>query len=180
MTSIRQYCPEIINENLWFYIGKTLTTLQYYSANEFNADEVYENIFVGGMNSSMNKDELKNNITHIISLINGYYEIYPDDFNYKVIHINDDKWVKIKNYFNECNEFIQTAINNGGKVLIHCKFGASRSITIALAYMIYKNKIKPEKLIEQVKQKEKEANPNDGFIDQLNDYYNELYKNNIE
>ena len=22
-----------------------------------------------------------------------------DDFNYKVIHINDDKWVKIKNYF---------------------------------------------------------------------------------
>ena len=99
---------------------------------------------------------------------------------YKVIHINDDKWVKIKNYFDECNKFIETAINNGGKVLIHCKFGASRSITIALAYMIYKNKITPGKLLEKVKQKREETNPNIGFIDQLNDYYNELYKNNIE
>ena len=73
MTTIRQYCPEIVNDNLWYVIGKTLTTIQYYTnQNDFTATEVYDNIYVGGIDSSMNKEELKkNNITHIISLING-------------------------------------------------------------------------------------------------------------
>ena len=176
MTTIRQYCPEIVNDNLWYVIGKTLTTIQYYTnQNEFTATEVYDNIYVGGIDSSMNKEELKkNNITHIISLINGYYEIYSDDFTYKIIHINDDSWVNIKQYFEECNKFIDDAIKNNGKILIHCKFGASRSITIAIAYLIYKYKFSPTKCLNDVKIKRVQSNPNDGFIDQLTEYYNEI------
>jgi hypothetical protein len=38
-------------------------------------------------------------------------------------------------YFPECNACIQQAINEGGKILVHCNAGLSRSAAVVVAYV---------------------------------------------
>ena len=43
----------------------------------------------------------------------------------------------MKKYFEISNEFISKCLTEGGKILIHCMVGKSRSITLFLAFLIY-------------------------------------------
>ena len=42
----------------------------------------------------------------------------------------------MKNYFDDGAKFIHDAISSGGKVLVHCGAGISRSTTLLCAYFI--------------------------------------------
>jgi len=157
--------------------------MQGYYNTTFSASEITENIYVGDLASASNKKAMKEQgITHILTVLNGAYEIFPDDFSYKVIHINDDPWVDIGKYFDESNKFIDEALQNrNNKIMIHCQRGASRSVTLLLAYKIYKlnqkEKIKYEEIdntinsvLDSVKNQRSIAEPNKGFIDSLKTY----------
>jgi dual specificity MAP kinase phosphatase len=173
-----------------YCIGNIRCHLQGYINNTFNANEIYQNIYVGDLASASNKEALKEQgITHILSVFNGCYEIYPDDFTYKIIHINDDTWEDISKYFDETNEFIQRSIKNkNNKIMIHCQKGISRSVTILVAYIIWNknNNKKIEKdnitneitnIINEIKTHRPIAEPNEGFkyclkkyIEKINNY----------
>jgi hypothetical protein len=134
---------------------------------------------------------LEQGITHIISVVNGVNPLFPKKFTYLNIHVNDDPWINIDNYFDETNKFIDTALElPNSKVMIHCQKGVSRSVTILLAYFVYKynskNKILEEEiddvisvLIEEIKEHRKIAEPNVGFIKCLKKYVKKInnYKN---
>ena len=52
----------------------------------FTAVQITDNIYLGDLESSFNKEELvARNIGYVISIVNGVYESYPDDFKYKII-----------------------------------------------------------------------------------------------
>ena len=63
---------------------------------------------------------------------------FPSLFTYKVIEIPDENHINIKQYFPECNAFIDNALSNGGRVLVHCAAGVSRSASVVIAYVMYK------------------------------------------
>tara|TARA_Y100000780_G_C13678539_1_gene415113 strand:+ start:621 stop:1208 length:588 start_codon:yes stop_codon:yes gene_type:complete len=187
-TNFREYLPEIINDNLMYYVGQVRYSLQPYVSIEYTADKIVDNIYVGDIASISNKEELlKNNITHIVSVINGGKEIFPEDFKYKIIHINDDYWVDIKSHFDDSIKFIEDALkeSKNNNVMIHCQRGVSRSVSIMVAYLLKKrnekNKIKKEevkeivfKTIQDVKEKRKIAEPNEGFVKKLEEYVCDL------
>ena len=79
-------------------------------------------------------------------------------------------------YFKNCCEFIEKAIENGGEVLIHCRHGQSRSVTITAAWLIYKNKMNVEDVLKYIKNKRPRINPNKGFVEQLYKWYNDCNK----
>jgi hypothetical protein len=112
--------------------------------NYFNLSEnddfslVYPNIYIGNYSTSTNKQLLTNlGITHIISVIPSFNPPFEEKFKYLHIEAYDDEIQDIKQYFEISNEFISKCLNEGGKILIHCMVGRSRSVTIFLAFLIH-------------------------------------------
>ena len=113
--------------------------LKYYSNNKniFEANEIINGIYLGNINSVYDIEKLKRlGITHIISVIGGFIPPYPDDFNYLVINALDTQNTNLFDSFETSNDFIDDAIMDNSKILIHCQMGRSRSVTILAAYMI--------------------------------------------
>ncbi len=97
----------------------------------------------------------------------GYYlcELYPNDFQYGNIEIEDDERENIFKYFYTCINFIDKS-----KICyVHCQAGVSRSASIVIAYVMYKLKLNFDDAFDYVRQKRNLISPNIGFILQLED-----------
>lgn len=55
----------------------------------------------------------------------------------------------------------------GGRVLVHCTQGVSRSATIVAAYLMWRKRESAAKILRFIKNKRPQVDPNDGFLDQL-------------
>mmetsp|Transcript_14787 Transcript_14787/g.2460 ORF Transcript_14787/g.2460 Transcript_14787/m.2460 type:complete len:123 (-) Transcript_14787:865-1233(-) len=102
--------------------------------------ELYPNLFVGSDLIARNLQELQaNGITHIINCAgNVCANYFPNDLTYLPLFLKDAAFESIDSVFYQCVEYIENAIQNGGKVFVHCMQGVSRSVTICLCYILYK------------------------------------------
>lgn len=107
-------------------------------------------------------------ITHIL---NVSYEalFFPDQYTYKQVEVADAGYVRITRHFQDCVSFIDEATKAGGKVLIHCREGRSRSPTIAVAYGILALHLDLKSAVARVTAELDDLNVNDGFKQQLMD-----------
>lgn len=117
-------------------------------------------------------------ISSVISVVDGAVPEYlSHDYQYLQIDITDEETVNILEHLPEALQFIDTALFSGseeeskkhlGSVLIHCAQGQSRSVTVVLAYLMYKYKLSIKQAMHAVKRKVPGAQPNVGFVEQLN------------
>ncbi|CAN0886817.1 Dual specificity protein phosphatase 1 [Linum grandiflorum] len=141
---------------------------------------IEEGLFLGSVGAANNKNVLKsNNITHILTVANSIAPVYPNDFVYKVIAVADREETNLRQYFEECINFIDEAKRQGGGVLVHCFVGRSRSVTIILAYLMKKRGMTVSQALEHVRSRRPQASPNLGFVLQLREY-ERLLKDNCE
>lgn len=80
----------------------------------------------------------------------------------------------LSQYFSVCNDFIHAARLRDGHVLIHCLAGMSRSVTVAVAYIMSVTQLSWKEALKVVRTGRAVANPNLGFQTQLHDF--EMYK----
>lgn len=80
----------------------------------------------------------------------------------------------LSQYFSVCNDFIHAARLRDGNVLIHCLAGMSRSVTVAVAYIMSVTQLSWKEALKVVRTGRSVANPNQGFQLQLQDF--EEYK----
>ena len=111
----------------------------------------------------------------MLSAVIGFDEIYESNINHLCLNLVDNEEQNIIHYFQITNHFIDNIIEKKESLLIHCIAGRSRSVTVLLAYLIYKYKYTVEQAIELVKAKRDIIEPNKNFIRQLNIYYDSLY-----
>lgn len=167
-----------------YYTG--LTSASYYTYININdyfqgesdiddITKVADHLFICNYETSCNKNALKDkNITHIINCVYGLPNRYPNDFVYKNVSLLDNENEDILPHIAESNQFIDDAVKNqGGNVLIHCIMGHSRSVSILAAYIIYlgKGKVDVRGALEFIKEKRGTINPNMGYLEQLEKYY---------
>ena len=163
------------------YIKLNCTLKYFVNYNTFEADEILNGIYLGNINSVYDIKKLKElGITDIISVIEGFDPPYVKDFNYLVINAIDTENTNLSNCFDVSNEFINNAIENNKKVLIHCTYGKSRSVTILAAYIISTFGMNIENTLKAIKSKRNIINPNKFFIKQLEKYYDDLYAQYIQ
>ena len=60
----------------------------------------------------------------------------PEDLKELHLNIRDEKNFYLMPFFEEANIFINNIRLTGGIILIHCKFGISRSVSFIMAYLI--------------------------------------------
>jgi dual specificity phosphatase 12 len=98
-------------------------------------------------------------------------------FRHLHVQIDDDDEEDIIKYFAIVNAFINHAHSHRGRVLIHCIAGISRSVTVAMAYLLHETEAQTshdiEILLAKIKRCRPIANPNVSFREQLEIYVKE-------
>ncbi|XP_074152859.1 dual specificity protein phosphatase 13A isoform X1 [Sminthopsis crassicaudata] len=140
-------------------------------------DEVWPNVYIGDLWAARNLKMLQNQgITHVLNATHGvlgvstgssYYCHLP--VTYHGIQAFDDPAFDLSAFFYEAANFIQGALETpGGKVLVHCAMGLSRSATLVLAFLMLRKQLT---LVEALRTVSVHRNicPNRGFLSQLRD-----------
>jgi hypothetical protein len=73
------------------------------------------------------------------------------------------RWVPLKPTFAAALPFIDEARNAGGKALVTCRYGSSRSVAVVLAYLITREGATFDQALAFVRSARPEADPNAGF-----------------
>ena len=168
-----------LNENYNLKDGERKKIINdYYSK---HLSEIIPNfLYLSSYNAAKNKELIdKNKITNIINcaadFCNNDFSNEPN-LNYLSFYLKDHVMENIECIFYECIEYIESVKEKNGRVLIHCIQGISRSVSIVMAYLIYKNKYTYDKAFSLVQSKREISSPNFGFSIQLQNFYLRLYE----
>jgi hypothetical protein len=148
----------------------------------FNPDEITEilpNLFLGPK-----PDELQIQMNGISAILNVAKEVHPigkeNVVDYLQLPLEDDSDQPIGQHFDECNNFIRRNLESGGRVLVHCRMGVSRSATIVIAYLMASGFISYRKAFDHVKERRLNVSPNLGFTLTLREYQKRLGGGSVE
>ena len=140
-------------------------------------NQITEKVYLGSLKAAENYEYLLNNkIFNILSLTPETPKFPSTKLNQKIINIDDFSNQNIIQYFYECIEFIEKS----NKVFVHCNKGISRSATIVIAYLMWKNHFNYIDSYFYVKNKRNFISPNEGFIQQLKIFERLLKDNNYD
>lgn len=150
------------------------------AANTDKPSAISASLFIGGALAARSVYTLQHlGITHILCLCaneTGQSDSqFPDLFEYKNFSICDEEDSNISELFNEAHDFIDLVEENGGKVLVHCFEGRSRSATVVLAYLMLRKKFTLLKAWNTLRRVHRRAQPNDGFARILLDLDRKLH-----
>ncbi|XP_014204662.1 dual specificity protein phosphatase MPK-4 [Copidosoma floridanum] len=150
-------------------------TREDFDAGPSSYDEVEPNLYLGNLTAATDLDWLKQTqISHILTvdscpLPRKIQDSLPH-IKLKYMQMTDMPREDLLTSFEDSNQFIQSALDSGGKVLVHCYFGVSRSATIVIAFVMKKYNFPFDKAFEAVKAKRRFVGPNPGFQAQLKLY----------
>jgi protein-tyrosine phosphatase len=140
--------------------------------NNFEAIEIIENLYLGSYaDSKCEESLLLNNIKYVLNISNECEKpSYSYNFSYKQIFVSDHGDSPINLFFDEAHQFINNALLQKEKILVHCRMGISRSATIIISYLMnygfnpnLQCKMSLKDAFRFVKKKKKNITPNFGF-----------------
>jgi protein-tyrosine phosphatase len=158
-------------------------------------------LFLSSYNVAQNKELIcQNKITHIINAaadvcLNHFEEEEmpyivnlneknnsssssrnSNKISYLSFNLKDHSMENIECLFYEVINFIYNAKEKGGRVLVHCIQGISRSVSLVLAYIIFIRKINYDEAFKYVQARRSISSPNLGFSIQLQNFYQRLFE----
>jgi len=91
------------------------------------------------------------------------------------VRLIDADFCDISAHFDSAAQFIDDEIRSGGRVLVHCAAGISRSCTLLLAYLMKYRQFDLRKSFNLVKASRRVVRPNNGFFQKLIDYERSIF-----
>jgi dual specificity MAP kinase phosphatase len=93
-----------------------------------------------------------------------------DGIKYIRLPAADNGVQNLRQYFNDAINFIDEVCDSGGRVMVHCQAGVSRSSTIAIAYIMARSTLAMLDAFRFVKSRRPVVAPNFNFMGQLLDF----------
>jgi protein-tyrosine phosphatase len=106
-------------------------------------------------------------ISHIINLTFEFEDRYPDQYSYLRIPIKDTLSDRLTPYFHSIAAFAASAKASGGKCLVHCAEGVSRSATGVLACLIINEGLRLRDAWLLLQRAKPDVEPNRAFLNEL-------------
>ncbi len=151
------------------------------------ADSIIPGLYLGSRHVVKNTDFL--NVAEIKVLIsiltdNEFHDYFPSGVQPPIeewhqVRCDDSSEEEIYKHFLPMHEVIQTALNEGKHVLVHCAGGISRSPTIIMAYLMIERKMTFAEALQHVKRCRDFVRPNEGFESQLQTLEKFVLQNNV-
>ena len=109
-----------------------------------------------------------NGITHVLICANELPEAFPHSFQYfKLKAFTDNTGTDLLKQLDIALPWIDVVSQDGGRVLLHCATGSSRSGSILVAYLMHSLKCSLRDGLEVCRQVRPIVKPNPGFLEQL-------------
>lgn len=106
--------------------------------------EIIPGVYLGSFSSAHQRSLLENGINYVVCVRQEYEahfikpQITDPSFTYLTLDIEDNVTENIIRFFPQVRKFIDEALANNCKVLVHGNNGNSRSATLVLAYIMEK------------------------------------------
>lgn len=136
---------------------------------EKECSRIVEHIYLGSELVAKNREVLRQNgITHVLNCV-GFVcpEFFKGDLVYKTLWLQDRPSEDITSILYDVFDYFEDVKEQGGRVLVHCCQGVSRSSSLVIAYLMWKEGQSFEDAFQYVKAARGVTNPNMGFACQL-------------
>ncbi|KAH3745866.1 dual specificity protein phosphatase 15 [Pelomyxa schiedti] len=143
-------------------------------------DKILEGLYLGDQLNAYNREVLEEiGITHVLSVaeianLDDHLSMFDPTVQVAAIQLPDEASADICVYFDQAIAFIHECIEQGGKVLVHCVWGMSRSATIVAAYVMQALAMEWLVALRCVQLERPVVFPNVGFAKQLATFGNLL------
>lgn len=130
---------------------------------------IAEHIYLGSDAVAKNREVLrKNGITHVLNCA-GFVcpEYFKIDLVYKTLWLQDSPSEDITSILYDVFDYFEDVREQSGRVLVHCCQGVSRSTSLVIAYLMWREGQSFEDAFQFVKAARGVTNPNMGFACQL-------------
>ncbi|KAE8698936.1 Protein-tyrosine-phosphatase MKP1 [Hibiscus syriacus] len=130
---------------------------------------IAEHVYLGSDAVAKNREILRTNgITHVLNCV-GFVcpEYFKHDLVYKTLWLQDTPSEDITSILYDVFDYFEDVREQGGKVLVHCCQGVSRSSSLVIAYLMWREGQSFEDAFQYVKAARGVTNPNTGFAFQL-------------
>lgn len=151
--------------------GRLNSLIQPLIDNHFSGSEVIKGLWISDHASVCDLLALQDRgIKHVICAVLGVKAMFPRDIRYTRLPLRDTTDEDIYKYFDEVATLIHESLVNKEAVLVHCRKGVSRSVTLVCAYLIRFHNMTHEEALHIVQKSRPCANPIQSFRNQLRSY----------
>jgi len=106
-------------------------------------------------------------VTHVLNTCRQLPNYHPESFVYHKIPLLDAPEAPIVTCCEVASNFLQRVERVGGRCLVHCIAGSSRSVTLAIMHLMISHKVPLHVAFHHISRMRPQANPNEGFKLQL-------------
>ncbi|PNF34417.1 hypothetical protein B7P43_G13249 [Cryptotermes secundus] len=138
---------------------------------------ILPHLFLGNAATSEDSEALsRHSIEYILNVTADLPNVFEDSGSIKYMKIPiADHWKEnLASFFPKAIEFIDEARSNEKGVLVHCLAGVSRSVTVTVAYLMYKLSLSLNDAFNMVRARKSNIAPNFHFMQQLHNFECEL------
>ncbi|KAF8158216.1 protein-tyrosine phosphatase-like protein [Crassisporium funariophilum] len=146
--------------------------------------EILPGLLLGPFVASKSLETLKKlGISHIVCIRDAKEAFsvrprFPDNFKYMVLDVEDNEEQNLIRLFPEAKRFIDQAIGQGGRVLVHCNGGISLSPAFVVMFVMEHYRLSWEDALHMVQNRRYCISPNGGFLTQIKEY-EAIYRANV-
>lgn len=137
--------------------------------------KITDHLFLSGA-GAVTADKLRRaGITVVINCTREVPALSLTDIETLKINIDDTPTSRISVYFDRCADKIKMVKDKGGRTLVHCAAGVSRSASVCIAYLMKYHRMNLKDAYTYVKSCRPIIRPNPGFFRQLIEYEQRLF-----